>query len=395
MQRSEARILTTHTGSLPRPPALTKLYVRRERGEAVDTDELDAAGRAALDWIVSKQIVAGLDVGNNGEQQREGFFLYLRHRMSGFGGTWKRRPRGDVERYPAFRAMLERQLAAATAVSNFLPPKAIGEVRYTGAALIERECADFRAVLDTIAAEQPGTGFLEPFLTAPSPGIVAAAIRNQHYDSDDAYLDALGRALQVEYETIVRHGFLLQLDCPDLALERHVSFHDRPLAEFLGFVERVVTTINAALVNVPADRVRLHVCWGNYEGPHDCDVPLDEILPLLRQARVGALVLPFANPRHAHEVGCLRTHPLADNQLIVAGVIDSLTNFVEHPEVIAERIERVARAVGDPHRVIAGTDCGFDTSAGMGRVAADVVWAKLAALRGGAQIASSRLFSTA
>jgi len=395
MQHSEDRILTTHTGSLPRPSALTELYVHRARGEAVDVDALDAAGRDALEWIIPKQIAAGIDIGNNGEQQREGFFLYLRHRMSGFGGTWRRWPRGDVERYPAFKAMLEQQLSASKAVSNFLPPKAIGEVRYTGTALVTGECADFRTVLDAISDEKAGVGFVEPFLTAPSPGIVATAIRNEHYDSEQAYLQALGRALQVEYETIVGHGFLLQLDCPDLALERHVSFYDRPLAEFLGFVERVVATINMALVNVPSDRVRLHVCWGNYEGPHDCDVPLDEILPLLRQARVGALVLPFANPRHAHEVRCLQTHPLADNQLIVAGVIDSVTNFVEHPEVVAERIERVARAVGDPQRVIAGTDCGFDTSAGMGRVAVDVVWAKLAALRDGARIASNRLFSTA
>src|SRR5215469_13577353 len=394
MRHSEDRILTTHTGSLPRPSGLTELYVRRARGEVVDTDEIDAAGRAALEWIVPKQIAAGIDIGNNGEQQREGFFLYLRHRMSGFGGTWKRWPRGDVERYPAFKAMLEQQLAANNAVSNFLPPKAVGEVRYTGAALVARECADFRAVLDAINEENAGVGFIEPFLTAPSPGIVAAAIRNEHYDSEQAYLEALGRALQVEYEAIVAHGFLLQLDCPDLALERHVSFQHRPLVDFLGFVERVVATINMALINVPADRVRLHVCWGNYEGPHDCDVPLEEILPLLRQARVGALVLPFANPRHAHEVRCLQTHPLADNQLIVAGVIDSVTNFVEHPEVVAERIERIARAVGGPHRVIAGTDCGFDTSAGMGRVAVDVVWAKLAALRDGARIASNRLFST-
>jgi 5-methyltetrahydropteroyltriglutamate--homocysteine methyltransferase len=395
MRQSDHRILTTHTGSLPRPPHLTELYVRRARGEAVDANDLDTAGRAALDWIVPKQIAAGIDVGNNGEQQREGFFLYLRHRMSGFGGAWRRWPRGDVERYPAFKAMLEQQLAASRAVSNFLPPKAIGDVRYTGSALIERECTDFRAVLDALGARNDGSGFVEPFLTAPSPGIVAAAIRNEHYDSEDAYLQALGRALQVEYETIVRHGFLLQLDCPDLALERHVSFQDRPLAEFLGFVERVVATINMALATVPAERVRLHVCWGNYEGPHDCDVPLDEILPLLRQARVGALVLPFANPRHAHEVRCLQTQPLADNQIIVAGVIDSVTNFVEHPEVVAERIERVAHAVGGPQRVIAGTDCGFDTSAGMGRVAADVVWAKLAALRDGARMASRRLFSSA
>ncbi|HUN46748.1 MAG TPA: epoxyalkane--coenzyme M transferase, partial [Stellaceae bacterium] len=238
-------------------------------------------------------------------------------------------------------------------------------------------------------------GFVEPFLTAPSPGIVAAAMRNEHYDSERAYLEALGRALKVEYEAIVDAGFLLQLDCPDLALERHVSYLKRPLGEFLGFVESVVEVINGALVNVPRDRVRLHACWGNYEAPHDCDVPLPEILPILRQAKAGALVLPFANPRHSHEIDCLKALPLADDQLLVAGVIDTLTNFVEHPQVVAERIERAARAVGDPSRVIAGTDCGFDTSAGMGRVAEDVVWAKLATLSAGARLASERLFPVA
>ncbi len=184
----------------------------------------------------------------------------------------------------------------------------------------------------------------------------------------------------------------MQLDCPDLALERHISYQDRPLADFLGFVERVVAAINRALEQVPRERVRLHVCWGNYEGPHDLDVPLAEILPIIRQAQVGGFVFPFANPRHAHEYHCFEQGGLDDDQLLVAGVIDTLTNFVEHPEVVAERIERVARALGDPRRVLAGTDCGFDTSAGMGRVAEDVVWAKLGALRDGARLASARLF---
>jgi 5-methyltetrahydropteroyltriglutamate--homocysteine methyltransferase len=387
MHRSEDRILTTHTGSLPRPAELTRLYARASRGEPVDPATLAAAGRAALEWVVPQQIAAGIDVGNNGEQQREGFFLHVRHRMSGFGGSWRRWPRGDVERYPVFKAALEAQLAGKEAVSNFQPPKAVGEVRYVDRSPVEAECADFRAVLDEL-----GQGFVEPFLTAPSPGIVAAAIRNEHYDTEDAYLAALGAALRVEYEAIHRAGFLLQLDCPDLALERHVSYQDRPLGEFLGFVERVVDTIDRALEGIPSDRVRMHVCWGNYEAPHDCDVPLDEILPIILRAKVGALVLPFANPRHAHEVRCLERLPLGGDRLIVAGVIDTLTNFVEHPEVVAERIERVARAVGDPKRVLAGTDCGFDTSAGMGRVAEDVVWAKLRALRDGARLASARLF---
>ena len=386
MRRSEDRILTTHTGSLPRPPELTRLYVRRARGESVDPAELDRLGREALRGIVRKQVEAGVDLGNNGEQQREGFFLHIRHRMSGFGGSWQRRTRADALRYPVFRQMMEQQLASREAVSNMGPPKAIDEIRYLGTAAIEAECADFQAALD-----ETGTHFVEPFVTAPSPGIVAAAMKNEHYDTEEAYLDALAAALKQEYETIVRRGFMLQLDCPDLALERHLSYQDRPLGDFVGFVERVVASINKALANVPSDRVRLHVCWGNYEGPHDGDVPLADILPAIKEAKVGAFFFPFANPRHAHEYHVFEKQPLADDQTLIAGVIDSLTNFVEHPEAVAERLERVAAAVGDPHRVIAGTDCGFDTSAGMGRVAEDVVWAKLKSLAEGARLASERL----
>jgi 5-methyltetrahydropteroyltriglutamate--homocysteine methyltransferase len=392
MRWSDDRILTTHAGSLPRPPALVRLYARRAAGEPVDPAELDAAGRDALRQIVPKQIEAGIDVGNNGEQQREGFFLYVQHRMSGFGGSWQRRQRGDVARYPIFERMMQEQQAGRTAVSNFLPPKATSDVRYLDPAAVDAECEDFRSVLDANAG-----GFLEPFLTAPSPGIVAAAMKNEHYDNEEDYLAALASALQVEYEAIVKHGFLLQLDCPDLALERQISYQDRPLADFLGFVERVVAAINRAIENVPRERVRLHVCWGNSEGPHDGDVPLAEILPIIRQANVGGFVFPFANPRHAHEYHCFEAkgsarRALDDDQVLVAGVIDTLTNFVEHSEVVAERIERVAAAIGDPRRVLAGTDCGFDTSAGMGRVAEDVVWAKLRALRDGARLASERLF---
>jgi len=386
MRRSEEGILTTHTGSLPRPPELTRLYVRRARGESVDAAVLENLGREALRGIVRKQAEASVDIGNNGEQQREGFFLHIRHRMSGFGGSWQRRTRADALRYPVFRQMMEQQLAAREAVSNMGPPKAIGEIRYLGTAAVEAECADFQTALD-----ETGTRFIEPFLTAPSPGIIAGAMKNEYYDSEEAYLTAIGSALRKEYETIVRRGFLLQLDCPDLALERHLSYQDRPLGDFLGFVERVVATINKALENIPRDKVRLHVCWGNYEGPHDCDVPLADILPIIQKAEVGGFFFPFANPRHAHEYRVFERLPLADDQIIVAGVIDSLTNFVEHPEAVADRLERVAAAVGDPHRVIAGTDCGFDTSAGMGRVAEDVVWAKLKALAEGARLASERL----
>ena len=388
MLTSQNRILTTHTGSLPRPAELTALYIRRSRGEAIDPTLLDAVGKAAVHDVVAKQIAAGVDVGNNGEQQREAFFLYVRHRMSGFGGGWARRVFADVTHYPAFSAWKAAHDAVNESISNTGGvPEAVGEVRYLDRALVEAECQDFRAALDAAQG-----GFAEPFMTAPSPGIIAAAMRNVWYNSEDAYLDALGRALQVEYETIVAHGFLLQIDAPDLAMERHLSYQDRPLSDFVGFVERVVATINRALANIPRDRVRLHACWGNYEGPHDCDVALPEILPAIKQAKVGGFVLPFANPRHAHEYRCLKELPLDNDQVIVAGVIDPLTNFVEHPEVVADRIEQVARVVGDPRRVLAGTDCGFDTSAGRGRVADDVVWAKLAAMAEGARIATQRLF---
>ena len=287
MRRSIDRILTTHTGSLPRPAELTRLFVRRAHGESVDAAELDRLGQAALRGIVRKQAEAGVDLGNNGEQQREGFFLHIRHRMSGFGGSWQRFPRADALRYPIFKRIMEEQLAARQAVSNMGPPKAIAEVRYLGRAAVEAEIADFQAALADTGAQ-----FVEPFLTAPSPGIIAGAMKNEYYDSEAAYLAALGAALREEYEAIVGAGLLLQLDCPDLALERHLSYQDRPLGDFLGFVERVVATINDALVNIPADKVRLHVCWGNYEGPHDCDVPLADILPILQRAKVGAFFCP-------------------------------------------------------------------------------------------------------
>ncbi len=387
MKHSENFILTTHTGSLPRPRALLQMYGRRIRNESVDEGALAAAGRVAMRRAVQGQLDSGIHIGNNGEQQREGFFLYAQRRMTGFGGTWKRWPRADVERYPIYKQMQDERLATREGASGLVPPRVVGAVRYLDPALAELEPKEFA---EELGRHSPG--FVEAFLTAPSPGIIAAACKNEHYASEEAYLDALGDALRLEYEAIVRHGFVLQVDCPDLALEYHRSYQGRPEKEFLGFVERVVAAINRALANVPRDRVRMHVCWGNYEGPHDCDVPLRTIWPVIRRMKVGGFVLPFANARHAHEFKILREMPLDDDQIIVAGVIDTLTNFVEHPEVVADRLERVAAAVGDPHRVLAGTDCGFDSTAGQGRVAEDVAWAKLRALCEGARIASDRLF---
>ncbi|MBV9824646.1 MAG: cobalamin-independent methionine synthase II family protein [Alphaproteobacteria bacterium] len=380
--------MTTHTGSLPRPRELTRLYSLRALGQPVDESEIERAGREAVRAIVRRQHEVGIDVGNNGEQQRDSFFLYLKQRLSGLGGSWERPSRADVDRYPEFKRTWIEQHGNKTQVSALAGlPKAIGEVRYLDDRAINDECRHFAIVL-----EESLGAFVEPFMSAPSPGIVAAAVRNEHYDTLEAYLEALGNALKIEYEAIVSHGLLLQIDAPDLALERHITYKDQPVSKFIEFVEQVVTAINRALAKVPRDRVRLHVCWGNSESPHDCDVPLANLLPTLQKANVGGFVLPFANPRHAHEFRCFKSHPLGDDQILVAGVIDSLTNFVEHPEVVADRIERVAAVVGDPSRVVAGTDCGFDSLAGWGRVAADVVWAKLTSLRDGARIASKRLF---
>jgi 5-methyltetrahydropteroyltriglutamate--homocysteine methyltransferase len=387
MLRSTERILTTHTGSLPRPEALTRLYIDRGQGKQVDPDELASGGREATRASIRSQADAGIDVGNNGEQPRDSFFLYLRDRLTGLGGSWERPTRADVERYPAFKKRWAQQASGEDKVSNVSGvPMAIGQVAYADRTAIDVECSD----LETALTENPGA-FLEAFMSSPSPGIVASALKNEYYDTLEDYLDALGKALQIEYETIVDHGFILQIDAPDLAMERHVTYKDEPLSVFLEFVEMVVAVINRSLVNVPRDRVRLHVCWGNSESPHDSDVPLADILPVILKADVGGFVLPFANPRHAHEYKHFADYPLADDQILVAGVVDTLTNFVEHPEVVADRLERVATVVGDPTRVLAGTDCGFDTSAGWGRVAEDVVWAKLRAMRAGAELATKRL----
>jgi 5-methyltetrahydropteroyltriglutamate--homocysteine methyltransferase len=389
MTKSGARILTTHAGSLPRPPELTRLFTRRSRGDTVDEELLAAAGREAVAWVVGRQREVGIDVISNGEQQRESFVLYLRRRLSGIGGEGERAPFADIESYPKFKEERARSIAAREAVSNVAYlPKCIGPISYTGRAELDAECAAFKAALAT-----HGQGAAASFFTAASPGILASIVKNEHYASFEAYLDAIAAALRVEYETIVGNGFKLQIDAPDLALERHVAFSKRPLKDFQHFVDMVIAAINRALVNVPREKVRLHVCWGNYEGPHDQDVPLADILPILRKAKVGALYLPFANPRHAHEYKVLRKLPLDGDQVLVAGVIDTTTNYIEHPELVADRLERIAEAFGDPARVLAGTDCGFDTSAGMGRVAEDIVWAKLASMVEGARLASQRFFA--
>jgi 5-methyltetrahydropteroyltriglutamate--homocysteine methyltransferase len=381
------RILTTHTGSLPRPRALTRLHAQRSKGQQVDAAELAAASQQAVRAIVPKQLTAGIDIPNDGEQGRESFVLYLRDRLTGLGGESRRPPFADIEAYPEFKqALLDSLSGKETASVTGNLPATTAPLSYIGQAAMAAELAEFRTALD--AAGKPAA---EAFMAAPSPGIVAAVVQNQHYDTEEAYLAALAAALREEYAAILAAGFTLQIDCPDLALERHGAWQDKPLSDFLGFCERVVTAINRAIAGLPKDRIRLHVCWGNYEAPHDSDVPFEAIWPVIRQLKVGAFVLPFANPRHAHEHRVFRKAPLADDQKLVAGVIDTTTNFIEHPEVVAERLERIAESLGDARRLMAGTDCGFDTSAGRGRVAGDVVWAKLKSMAEGARLASDRL----
>jgi 5-methyltetrahydropteroyltriglutamate--homocysteine methyltransferase len=378
--RSETRLLTTHAGSLPRPKALAELHGRRSRGEPIDGDELRAEIETATAASIAAQVEAGIDIGNDGEQARESFFTYVRHRMTGFGGTSRRRLMGDLLDHPDF-VELAVPRSERVKVSLMSAPAAIAAVTYADTTELDAECALVE-----------GAPFAETFMTAASPGIVVSAMEDQHYGRRDEYLAAVAAALSTEYRAIVDRGLLLQIDAPDLAMERHTLFGDRPLGEFLDWVEQVVAAINGALAGIDPTRVRLHVCWGNYEGPHTHDVAFDDIQPLLYEAHVGALVLSMANARHAHEHHCFERRPLPEGMLLVAGVIDTTSNYVEHPEVVADRLVTVARAVGDPQRIIAGTDCGFDTSAGIGDVAPSVVWEKLRALSAGAALASARLW---
>jgi 5-methyltetrahydropteroyltriglutamate--homocysteine methyltransferase len=385
---SNERILTTHAGSLPRSGELRALLGALAKGAAVDADEMNAAVEAATAETIDRQIKAGLDVINDGEQGRESFFTYVQHRMTGFGGRSTRKLMADRTHFKDFAERSRRQATAPDRVNLLAAPKAQAEVSYTadGRAAVAAECARFNAAL----ADR--SDYTEAFMTSASPGIIAAAMENEHYASLDDYIDAVAEALAQEYRAIVDAGLLLQIDAPDLAMERHTLFQDRPLEEFLKFVRSVIDASNRALAEIPPDRVRLHVCWGNYEGPHIFDVPLADIWSEIARSRAGALLISMANPRHAHEYRHFSDNPLPDGVALIAGVIDTTTNYVEHPEVVADRIERVASAVGDPRRVLAGTDCGFETAAGFTSVADDVVWAKLEALSEGAALASQRLF---
>jgi 5-methyltetrahydropteroyltriglutamate--homocysteine methyltransferase len=385
MRKSDDRILTTHVGSIPRPAALRDLLVRQDRGEPVDEGALAREAEAAVRDVVARQLEAGIDVGNDGEQPRAGFSTYVARRMRGFGGASKRLPSRDLIDFPDYAALLADRRRAAARITD--APQAIAEVRYEDLGEAERECDMFQRA--TAAAPRQ---FAEAFMTAVSPGTCATILLNAHYDSHERYVLALARELRKEYELIHARGFVLQLDCPDLAMERVRFFQNESLEGFQKAVALHIEAINQAIVNIPADRVRLHLCWGNYDGPHVHDVALEAVLPIVLRARVGALSMPLGNPRHQHEHRVLARHRLPDGMLFIPGVIDSTTNYVEHPEVVADRLVQIVEAIGDKTRVLASTDCGFGTFAGSEMCAPSVVWAKLRALREGADLATHRLW---
>ena len=381
MKHSESRILTTHTGSLPRPEGLVAMLGAVSRGEPVDESALADAAKAATTDVVRAQADAGVDVINSGEQSRVSFSTYVTQRMAGFGGSWTRRGHRDQNEFPSIVRPRVVQLMRDV-------PMCVGPLSYGRPDIAEQECDDLLS-----AVAQSGAAHEELFMTAASPGIITLTMKNGHYPTYEDYVYAVAEEMRQEYELVVSKGLVLQLDCPDLAMERHISYQDEPLQAFQAVVELHIDAINRALVNIPRDRVRLHVCWGNSEGPHHHDVPLEDILPIIYRANVGALVMEMANPRHAHEHRVYRDLPLPDGMMLVAGVIDTKTNYVEHPRLVADRLRQaVVAAGGDPTRVLAGTDCGFDTSAGSNRVDAGIVWLKLRAMREGADIASSELF---
>jgi 5-methyltetrahydropteroyltriglutamate--homocysteine methyltransferase len=389
MRLSTDRILTTHMGSLPRVGRLADLLLARHDGRAVDDREVAAEAETAMAEVVDRQVEAGVDVGHDGEMPRTAFMLYPQERMKGFGGqTTQRKVPLDVQRFPKWAA--SRKSLRRRPMDASITPAVVSELSYDDVSGVAAECAAFRRVLDA-----RGGGFVETFMTAVSPGMVAVVYENKHYDSHETYVRAIAREMKKEYDYIVGQGLILQIDAPDMAMERQRFFQDCSPRAFLDNVALHVDALNAALADVPPERVRLHACWGNRDSPHFHDVPCGEVLPLFRDARVGALCLPFANPRHAHEIDVLREHPLPDRMVLIPGAIETTNNYVEHPALVAERIERAVAAVGDRERVIAGTDCGFSTLAGDVFVAEDVVWAKLAALRQGADLASARLWGAA
>jgi 5-methyltetrahydropteroyltriglutamate--homocysteine methyltransferase len=385
MKTSTERILTTHAGSLPRPKPLIDLILARETGGTVDAQAFAAETAKAVDETVAQQIAAGIDVISDGEMSKPSYTTYIRHRVAGIAPDRRAAERGrDI--------MVGRDLLAhpdfANRYRNFseVPfPGCVGDLSYVGADALAADLAR----LKTAAAKAPAT---EAFMTAPSPGILTRFIINLHYPSEDAYLAALADVMRQEYSAIVAAGFLLQIDAPDLGSARNNQYRHLSDDEFRSQIaERNVAALNAATAGIPADRMRLHICWGNYQGPHDFDLPLTKIIDIAFKARPQAISIEAANPRHDHEWEDLKDIKIPDDKILIPGVIDSTTSFVEHPRLVAQRIGRYAQVI-DRERLIAGVDCGFATAVRAEPAVADsVVWAKLRSLSEGAALASERL----
>src|SRR5262245_6633715 len=366
MLRSTDRILTTHVGSLPRPQPVVDQLFAEDRGDALDRAAYDATMARAVDEVVRAQVGAGLDVVSDGETSKISYSTYIRHRLTGFesGDAPRATPR-DLDEFPEYKERLIRVGASP----RYRRPICRGEIRVKDLSPLHKDIANLKRAAAAAGAR-------EAFMNAASPGVIAVFQPNEHYATQGAYLDALAAAMREEYEAIVAAGLLLQIDAPDLAMGRHVRFRDADEAEFLRNAELQVEALNRALANVPAVRVRLHICWGNYDGPHIHDIALERIVDLVLRAKPQAYLIEAANPRHAHEWAVWSATRLPEDKVLVPGVIDSVTNFVEHPALVAERIGRFADVVGR-ERVIAGTDCGFGTFAGFGPVHPPTAWLQL------------------
>ncbi len=380
MQSSSERILTTHVGSLPRSQAVTDVIFAREGTDPRDRARDDAVITQAVAEVVRRQKEVGIDVVSDGEMSKISYATYVAHRFSGFDGDTAREPGQDLVEFPG----LLKKLAERGSTAKYRRPRCVAAVKPKNAEPIRTDIANLKAA----SAAAPTTA---AFLNAASPGVIALFQPNDYYPTQDAYLEALAEALRTEYEAVVASGILLQIDAPDLAMGRHTMYRDRSLAEFDVLAARHIEVLNHALRNVPAERVRMHVCWGNYEGPHHHDVPMERLLPIVIKAKPQGLLFEAANPRHAHEWAVFQQAQIPDDKVLIPGILATTTNYIEHPELVAERIQRFADIVGR-ERVMAGTDCGFGTFAGFGPVEPDIAYLKLQALVEGARIASRRLW---
>ena len=382
MKTSNDRILTTHVGSLPRPADLVELLHLKDQGESYDQAAFDQCVAKSVDAIVARQVATGIDLVSDGEMSKISYATYLKDRLNGFNGTAKEnRAAADLIDYITFARRLVEQGGTERSLSG---PACDGPLSTRDAAPLQKDLSNFAAA---VQARRP----MEGFLTASSPGVVSVFLQNQYYADDDAYLEALAAILKDEYEAIVASGAVLQLDCPDLSMGRHIVHRKKTVAEFRRIAARHIEVLNAATANIPPESMRIHLCWGNYEGPHHHDIPIADILDLVYHARPHAIAMEGANPRHEHEWEVFDQHPLPDGKVVIPGVIDSTSNFIEHPKLVAQRICRYAGKVGR-ERVIAGSDCGFATFAERPAVDPDIAWAKLATLVEGAAIASAQLW---